>query len=82
MRLVEEISKTRGAKYCSVDSAEEFRTIMNQVAADPTIDNLIPRPHDVLLLLEQLLPHTADCRYVHIIMCVVFSSSPRSSTMM
>lgn len=31
MRLVEEISKTRGAKYCSVDSAEEFKRIMNQV---------------------------------------------------
>lgn len=36
VRLVEEISKTRGAKYCSVDSAEEFRTIMNQVDPVPT----------------------------------------------
>lgn len=30
VRLVEEISKTRGAKYCSVDSAEEFTRIMKQ----------------------------------------------------
>ena len=45
MRLVEEISKTRGAKYCSVDSAEEFRTIMNQVAADPTMDNMTSHNH-------------------------------------
>ena len=29
MRLVEEISKTPGAKYCSVDSAHEFQQIMN-----------------------------------------------------
>jgi uncharacterized protein YegL len=29
VRLVEEISKTPGAKYCSVDSAHEFQQIMN-----------------------------------------------------
>jgi len=37
VHLVEEISKTRGrgVKYCSVDSAKEFRTIMNQVDINP-----------------------------------------------
>ena len=30
VRLVEEISKTAGAKYCSVDSAHEFQQIMNK----------------------------------------------------
>ena len=31
VRLVEDISKTRGAKYLSVDNPDEFKTIMNQV---------------------------------------------------
>ena len=31
MRLVEDISKTRGAKYLSVDNSDEFKKIMNQV---------------------------------------------------
>lgn len=29
VRLVEEISRTPGAKYCSVDSGHEFQQIMN-----------------------------------------------------
>ena len=68
VKLVEEISSTPGAKYCSVDGAEEFGRIMNKVR------NVTDCSGKAFPVMSFYLVMMSFCACLH--------SLPRSSTMM